>query len=73
MESRTYAAITVGEHYMMQIKPDPVSKLPPIDLEVEVRWIQSTEISFSCGLLIVNQLSVQAYVKYMDFIKNQSE
>jgi hypothetical protein len=72
MESKTYAAITVGEHYVMQIKPEAISKLPSIELEVEVRWIQSTETSFSCGFLIVKQPADPFFVKYVDFIKKRN-
>jgi hypothetical protein len=71
IESRTYASITVGEHYVMWIRPEAVSKLSSIELEVEVRWIQSTETNFSAGLLVVKQPVDQSFAKYIDFIKTQ--
>jgi hypothetical protein len=71
LESRTYAAITVGEHYVMQIKPETASKLPPFELEVEVRWIQSTETNFTSGFLIVRPPSGRSLENYIEYIKTR--
>jgi hypothetical protein len=72
MESRTYAAITVGDHYTMRIKPEAGSGLSPFDLEVEVRWIQSTETSFSSGFLIIKSPANRPFEKYIDYIKTRN-
>jgi hypothetical protein len=69
MESRTYAAIAVGEHYTMQIKPEDASRLKPFELEVEVRWIQSAETKFSAGFLVVKFPVDRSFEKYVDYIK----
>jgi hypothetical protein len=68
MESRTYAAITVGERYTMQIKPEASANLPPFELNVEVRWIQSSETSFNSGFLIIKPSADQSFEKYIDHI-----
>jgi hypothetical protein len=69
MESKTYAAITVGEHYTMQIKPESSSNLPAFELEVEVRWVRSTETSFSSGFLVVTPPVGRTLEKYIDYIR----
>jgi hypothetical protein len=69
MESKTYAAIAVGEHYAIQIRPE-VSKLSPFELEVEVRWIQSTETCFNSGFLVVKPPADRSFSIYIDYIKN---
>jgi hypothetical protein len=71
MESRTYAAITVGEHYTMQIKPEAESGVQLFELEVEVRWIQSTETKFSAGFLIIKPPSDRSLEKYLDYVKTK--
>jgi hypothetical protein len=72
MESRTYAAITVGEHYTIQIKPEAASGLEHFELEVEVRWIQSTETKFSAGFLVVRPPADKSFEKYLDYVKTKS-
>jgi hypothetical protein len=72
LESRTYAAITVGEHYIMQIKPEPISNIQPFDLEIEVRWIKSTETKFSAGFLIVKSPADRSLERYISYVKTQS-
>jgi hypothetical protein len=72
MESRTYAAIGLGEHYVMQIKPEAVSDLRPFELEVEVRWIQSTETSFNAGFLVTKPPADRSFEKYIDYIKTRN-
>jgi hypothetical protein len=72
MESRTYAAMTVGEHYTIQIMPEAASGIKLIELEVDVRWIQSTETSFSSGFLIIKHPLGPAFEQYLEYIKNQS-
>jgi hypothetical protein len=69
MESRTYAAISVGEHYMMQITPESAAAIPPFNLEVEVRWVQSTEKSFNSGFLITNPSPDKSLEKYINYVK----
>jgi hypothetical protein len=71
MESKTYAAITVGEHYTMRIKPEDASGMKLFELEVEVRWIQSTETKFSAGFLVVRPPADRSFEKYLDYIKTQ--
>jgi hypothetical protein len=69
MESRTYAAIQVGERYTMWIQPESSANVSVFELEVEVRWVQSNETSFSCGFLIVSVPINPYYAKYIDRIK----
>ncbi|MDR0998448.1 MAG: PilZ domain-containing protein [Treponema sp.] len=71
MESRTYAAIMVGERYNMQIVPENMANIPPIDLEVEVRWVRNAEVSFNSGFLITSRPSDNVFDKYMIFIKTR--
>jgi hypothetical protein len=68
MESRTYAAITLGEHYIMEIAPEPVTNVRPFSLEVEVRWVRSTEKSFNAGFLIVKPPADRSLEKYVDYV-----
>jgi hypothetical protein len=72
MESRTYAAITVGGHYTLQIKPYANSGLKLFELEVEVRWIKSTETKFSAGFLVIIYPADRSFDKYLDYVKNQN-
>jgi hypothetical protein len=72
MESRTYAAISVGEHYTMQIKPEAASEIKGFELMVEVRWIQSTEIKFSSGFLVVTYPMDKSFDKYINYIKTRN-
>jgi hypothetical protein len=71
MQSRTYVAIRVGEHYTMRLKPEDASGIKLFELEVEVRWVQSTETSFSAGFLIVKQYIDRVFEKYIEYIKNR--
>jgi hypothetical protein len=72
MESRTYAAITVGDHYTMQIKPDAASGLKLFELEVEVRWIQSAETRFSAGFLVMRHPADKSFDTYLEYVKTKS-
>jgi hypothetical protein len=70
MESKTYAAITVGEHYAIQIIPEAIAMLNLIEMEVAARWIQSAETSFNSGFLIIT--ANQSFEKYVDYISHKS-
>jgi hypothetical protein len=72
MESRTYAAITVGEHYTMQITPEESAAIHPFSIEVEVRWVRSTEKSFNSGFLIVKPPADRSLEKYISYVKAQN-
>jgi hypothetical protein len=72
MESKTYAAITVGEHYAMRIKPEATSNLNAFELTVEVRWVKSTETSFNSGFLIVKPPADKSLEKYIEYIKSRN-
>ncbi|MDR1317622.1 MAG: hypothetical protein LBK13_12195 [Spirochaetales bacterium] len=72
MESKTYAAIAVGEHYTMQLKPEAGANLQDFELGVEVRWVRSTETSFSSGFLIVKPPAGQSLEKYIGYIKSKN-
>jgi hypothetical protein len=69
MESRTYAAIQAGERYTMRIQPESSVNVSVFELVVEVRWVQSSEKSFSCGFLIVSVPVNTYYEKYIDSVK----
>jgi hypothetical protein len=69
MESRTYAAITVGDHYTMTIEPENEAGLKAFELEVEVRWVQSTETSFNSGFLVSRRPADRAFEKYINYIE----
>jgi hypothetical protein len=71
MESRTYAAIMVGEHYTMWIKPEVSANLPSFNLEVEVRWVRSTETSFNSGFLVIKPPADRSFEKYIEHNKVQ--
>ncbi|MDR3167401.1 MAG: PilZ domain-containing protein [Treponema sp.] len=73
MESRTYAAITVGEHYIMRITPEMSAVVHPFDIEVEVRWVQSTEKSFNSGFLILKPPADRSLEKYITYVKTQNK
>jgi hypothetical protein len=72
MESKTYAAIGLGEHYTMQINPESSANISPFELEVEVRWVRSTEKNFNSGFLISRAPPDRSMEKYMDHIKKHS-
>jgi hypothetical protein len=73
MESRTYAAITVGDHYTIRIKPEAASGMALFELEVEVRWIQSTETRFSAGFLVMKHPADKSFDNYLDYVKTQNQ
>jgi hypothetical protein len=73
LESKTYAAITPGEHYIMWISPEKSSNISRFELEVEGRWIRSTEHSFNAGFLIVKTPAGRVMERYMDHIKQHGK
>jgi hypothetical protein len=72
MESRTYAAITLGEHYTMQIAPDAAVGVGPFSLDVEVRWVRSAENSFNAGFLVIKSPVDRSLEKYIEYIKRHN-
>jgi hypothetical protein len=72
MESRTYAAITVGDHYIMQITPEESAALHTFNIEVEVRWVRSTEKSFNSGFLVIKPPADRSLDKYINYVKAQN-
>jgi hypothetical protein len=72
MESRTYAAVTLGEHYTMRISPETSTGLNTFDLEVEVRWIRSTETSFNAGFLVIKAPRDRAFEKYIEYVRTHN-
>jgi hypothetical protein len=73
MESRTYAAVKAGEYYTMWIQPEAAAGIERFKLDVEVRWIQSSETSFAAGFLIVSAPTDNSYEKYIDSIKGKGK
>jgi hypothetical protein len=69
MESRTYAAISVGDHYTMRIKPEADSGIQVFELAVEVRWIRSVETRFSAGFLVIDNPVGRSLERYIEHIK----
>jgi hypothetical protein len=69
MESKTYAAISVGEHYTMRIAPETSAAVPPFTSEVEVRWVRSTEKNFNAGFLIITPPADRSLEKYINYVK----
>jgi hypothetical protein len=69
LESKTYAAITPGERYIMWISPEKTTAISRFEIEVEGRWIRSTEHSFNAGFLIVKPPVGRSMERYMDHIK----
>ncbi|MDR2110910.1 MAG: PilZ domain-containing protein [Spirochaetaceae bacterium] len=69
LESRTYAAISLGERYTMWIGPEKATAVNPFELEVEVRWVRSTEKSFNAGFLITKPPLTRELDKYIDYVK----
>jgi hypothetical protein len=68
MESRTYAAIVLGDRYTMQIAPDASVGIKAFELDVEVRWVRSTESSFNAGFLVVKSPLDRSLEKYIDYV-----
>jgi hypothetical protein len=69
MESKTYAALKQGEEHIMTITAGETSGLAPFQIKVEVRWIRSTENSFSAGFAVIKSLvGNRAMEKYIDYI-----
>jgi hypothetical protein len=73
MESGTFAALGVGEQYIINITPENNSRLSSFDLEIEVRWIKSTEKNFMTGFLIINPSGNRSLEKYIEYVKNHSQ
>jgi hypothetical protein len=72
MESKTYAAITVGECYTMRIQPESQANIKAFELEVEVRWVQSTETNFNSGFQLVKAPPDRSFEKYIAYISERS-
>ncbi|MDR1933867.1 MAG: hypothetical protein LBQ57_13715 [Spirochaetales bacterium] len=72
MESRTYASITVGEKYSMEIQPEANAGVKAFGLDVEVRWVQSTETNFSSGFFIIRPPIDKSLEKYINYIKTRN-
>ncbi|MDR1287623.1 MAG: PilZ domain-containing protein [Treponema sp.] len=73
LESKTYAAITPGERYTMWISPEKSTAISRFELEVEGRWIRSTEHNFNAGFLIVKLPTDRSMERYMDHIKKHGK
>jgi hypothetical protein len=73
LESKTYAAITPGERYIMWISPEKSAEISRFELEVEGRWIRSTEHSFNAGFLIVASPADRSMERYMNHIKKHGK
>jgi hypothetical protein len=73
LESRTYVAVSPGDTYSMSILPEDSALLKPFGLSVEVRWVRSTETSFSAGFAHMNDgISGQGLEKYIDYLKTHN-
>jgi hypothetical protein len=72
MESRTYASLVPGDHHTMRIRPDDNSGIKSFEVQVEVRWIKSTETRFSAGFLIIQRPADRSFEKYIDYIRPQA-
>jgi hypothetical protein len=72
MESRAYAAISVGERYTMWIKPEADSGINAFEIVVEVRWIRSAETRFSAGFLAVTNPVGRSFERYIEHIKTHT-
>ncbi|MDR2403118.1 MAG: PilZ domain-containing protein [Spirochaetaceae bacterium] len=69
LESRTFAAITVRDRYTMNIVPEVSTALNPFGLEVEVRWVRSTESRFSAGFAVTKLPSDRGLEKYVEYLR----
>jgi hypothetical protein len=69
MESKTYAALAPGERHVMRLQPEASSNLRAFDMEVEVRWIKSSETRFSAGFLILERPADRSLEKYIDYVR----
>jgi hypothetical protein len=73
MQSKTFAALTPGEKYILKIFPEKTTGLGDIEVEVEVRWIRSEVSKFESGFLLTKPLAAQDLNKYIDYLKTQTE
>jgi hypothetical protein len=72
MESKTFVAITIGDHYVMNIAPEASTALKPFDIEVEVRWVRSTESAFNAGFAVTDLPSDRGLEKYVEYLKTHN-
>jgi hypothetical protein len=72
MESRTFVAITIGDNYAMNVVPETATALRSFDLEVEVRWVRSTESSFNAGFAVTKAPLDRGLEKYVEYLKVHS-
>jgi hypothetical protein len=72
VESRTFVIIEVGKNYGMRIKPEAASGLDSFGLEVEVRWVLSTETRFNSGFLITGDVTDRSFEKYIWYTKSRN-
>jgi hypothetical protein len=68
--SRTYAVLKQRDEYTMIISPIGMPGMDSFQIRVEVRWIRSTETTFSAGLAIVKSPDGnRAWENYVNYIK----
>jgi hypothetical protein len=72
LESKTFVAITIGDHYVMNIAPEVSTALKPFDLEVEVRWVRSTEAAFNAGFAVTKLPPDRGLEKYVECLKTHN-
>ncbi|MDR1930075.1 MAG: hypothetical protein LBQ44_05525 [Treponema sp.] len=67
MQSRTFAALTPGEKYIIKITPEEATGIGTFDAEVEVRWIRSEVSKFDAGFLLTKPLTGMELDRYVDY------
>ncbi|GHU12395.1 hypothetical protein FACS1894161_0530 [Spirochaetia bacterium] len=67
MASKTFTDISTGSQYSMQISPETGSKIPDIEIQVEVRWTRVTEKLFAAGFQVISfNSALKMYIQYLE-------
>jgi hypothetical protein len=72
MASRTYAAMQVGERYVMQIVPASETGVNPFEVEVEARWVKSEVTQFTVGFQTTNRSADRYLTKYVEYLSQKA-
>jgi hypothetical protein len=68
--SRTYAVLKPGNEYIISIDPSGIPDMIPFKINIEIKWVKSTETVFSAGFMTAKSpVRNRALENYLNRIK----
>jgi len=68
VECTSYAGITVGKEYEMQIIPETASEIGTFELSADVKWMRTENYSCNIGFAIVRSPKGKLFQRYVDYL-----